>query len=189
MKKSYIRRASYIQFLVKNGMIPWKVEFDLPDDRINLNIPTMLVGLDACHDRKNTHTTVGFVSTYDRDFSRVHGQVSYQALGQEVLNQAEAQMFYLMRNALQMFKDINGVLPQQIFVYRDGVGNYDFEQVQIHEISQIKRAFDDMNAPNINLLFIIIQKRINARFVYLAFVIKTHIVHAHDFQFLSETSK
>ena len=52
----------------------------------------MIVGIDVCHDASHIarsvsysqeplkYSTVGFVSTYDADFTRVHGQAIKQKL-------------------------------------------------------------------------------------------------------------
>ncbi len=119
-------------------MISWKVMFSningndnndqnqrnpklnyLIDGAISFNAPTIIIGIDVNHNRRKDVSTVGFISTYERDFCRVMGQVNTQQMGQEVIAIQKLQM--LTENAIRNFQKVNGVSLQQIFVYRDGV--------------------------------------------------------------------
>ena len=45
----------------------------------------MMVGLDVNHDAKAAQATIGFVSTWDKDFVQYHSQLQYQDAKQEVV--------------------------------------------------------------------------------------------------------
>ena len=162
----------------------------LPDNVINLLVPTMIVGIDVCHDMKAHHSTIGFVSTFDPDFVRIHTQISYQKRGKEVTSIKA--METLMTHALRNFHNINKVPPKQIFVFRDGVSTSQLETVCRSELQAIAQAcqkfgphcdrkytnpeniqpdtnYPDLESINVyapDLEFIVIQKRVNARFFH-----------------------
>jgi aubergine-like protein len=46
--------------------------------------------------------------------------------------------------ALKNFHEINGVLPQKIFIYRDGVGDGQVDIVFNTELTQIWKAFKEI---------------------------------------------
>ena len=169
---------------IKLGIIPWKLILrnindpndDNPENQsnprlnylidglIDLSIPTMIIGIDVNHNRRRGVSTVGFISTYDSDFCRIHGQIAYQSMGQEVAGIDQLQN--LTENALRNFKAINTVSPQQIFVYRDGVSLGELDAVSKKELLAIRRAALNVssNYPQPRVQFMVVQKRVNARF-------------------------
>jgi len=152
------------QMFVKLGAIPWKVKFELPDQVMSLDVPTMLVGMDTNHDRKSTTSTCAMVATYDRDFVRYYSQVSYQQLGQEIID--DCKRFF--GNALDNFKKVNGIYPAQLVIYRDGVSSTQLEAVYQQEINSIYQAFSQCQIPKNQfprILFVVVQKRVVARFI------------------------
>eukprot|EP00493_Phyllostaurus_siculus_P024371 UN24711 len=74
---SHVQVGITRQLYTKLGSLPWKLKFCLFGNRINLRKPTMLIGIDVNHDRKEAQSPVAFVSTWDRDFVRVHSQLGY----------------------------------------------------------------------------------------------------------------
>jgi len=163
---SHVQVGITRQLYTKLGSLPWKLKFCLFGNRINLRKPTMLIGIDVNHDRKEAQSPVAFVSTWDRDFVRVHSQLGYHKLADEVLNTEEMSQF--MQNAMNHFKEKNRRYPQQVIVYRDGIASTQIEHVQKNELSGIKQAFDSLGLKekkDVKLEYILVNKRVNSRFV------------------------
>ncbi len=163
-------QSLFRQFVVKLGVIPWKVQFKgsalcpfdyLCDDAIDLNVATMVIGIDVNHNRRIGRSTIGFIATFDRDLCRVMAQVAAQAMGQEVVGIADIEL--LTVNALSNFHAVNGLDPRQIFVYRDGVSLGELNAVAECELMAIRRAMTRLNVVAA-IEFMVVQKRVNARF-------------------------
>jgi len=153
------------QLFTKLGSIPWKLKFSLLGKAINLTKPTMLVGIDVNHDRKASTSPVAFVSSWDRDFVRYHSQLRYHKLADEVMNAEEMSTF--MISALKNFKSKNRRFPQQVIVYRDGIASTQIEHVDKHELQGIRQAFEKLQMKKTpKLQFILVNKRVNSRFVH-----------------------
>lgn len=72
-----------------------------------------------------------------------------------------------MKTALNSYKDHNGRLPEQLILYRDGVGDSMRRQVLTTEILQFKQAINELynkseKKPYFTVIFV--NKRINQRF-------------------------
>lgn len=63
------------------------------------------------------------------------------------------------------FKKVNTVYPEQVIIYRDGVSSTQLEACFKDEIRPIKKALKKLGADNTKFEFIVVQKRINNRFV------------------------
>lgn len=128
----------------------------------------MLVGIDVNHDRKASQSPVAFVSSWDRDFVRYHSQLKYHKLADEVMNDSEIASF--MIDALQNFHNKNRCFPKQVIVYRDGIASTQIEHVVKHELTGIQDAFKqlglDKAKKKVKLEFILVNKRVNSRFVH-----------------------
>ena len=99
----------------------------------------MLIGINVNHDRTKNVSTVGVAATYDRDFVRVNSFVAYQKQGVELIERMDT----WVKNAIQKFKQINGIHPEQIIVYRDGVSSTQIEAVVNQEIAACDKAIKD----------------------------------------------
>lgn len=69
-------------------------------------------------------------------------------------------------DGLKRYYDLNKKLPQRLVIYRDGVGEGDIEHVFTYELGQIEDAIKNIGdaAAGIKLSFVIVTKRVNARF-------------------------
>merc|ERR1711971_674232 len=123
----------------------------------------MLVGLDVNQNKNAEQSAVAMVSSFDRDFVCNFNQVEFQRGKQEVM---EANLMKkMMTNALQEFADKNRVFPKNIVVYRDGVADTQTPQVMQMEVKGVRAAISELGITEANLTYIIIQKRVNARFM------------------------
>lgn len=157
----HVINGIFKQMFIKLGSIPWKVKFELPGGVLNLNVPTMLVGMDTNHDRKQKLSSCAMVASYDRDFVRYHTNVAYQQLGQEIIDHTK-QLFI---SAMENFRKVNKTFPKQVIIYRDGVSNTQLEAVAKDEIAPIRAGLRQIGATDTKFLFVIVQKRIVARFI------------------------
>ena len=58
---------------------------------------------------------------------------------------------------------VNGKLPERIFIYRDGVGDGQLEHVFEVELKQVRETISQLDK-SIRMAFIVVNKRIGARF-------------------------
>lgn len=124
----------------------------------------MLVGIDVCH--KGKQSIIGFVATYDQYMCKYYTQASPQGQkGQEIISSNILQEYF--GSALQAYRDFNeGSLPEQIFIYRDGVGDSMRKQVIQYELDQLKKILTDEYDPKSEgkalpqITLIIVNKRV-----------------------------
>merc|ERR1719373_799555 len=67
--------------------------------------------------------------------------------------------------AMENFRKVNTVYPKQVIIYRDGVSNTQLEAVAKDEIRPIRSALRKLGATDTKFEFIVVQKRIVARFI------------------------
>lgn len=144
-----------IQMNTKLGGIPWMV--NLPEDGI------MVVGFDVCHDTRDKSKSYGaLVATMDmRVKGRYFSAVSAHKNGEELCNSFALNM----AKAVQRYHHEHKYLPKRFFIYRDGVGEGQTDYVREHEIKAIRDQLDKLyQGKEYKLLFVVVSKRINARF-------------------------
>jgi len=163
---SHVQIGVVRQLFTKLGSLPWKLKFNLFGEGLDIHKPTMLVGIDVNHDRKESQSPIAYVSSYDRDFVRYHSQLAYHQLADEVMPKEEAYKFTW--EALKNFHDINKCYPKQIIVYRDGIASTQIKHVQNFELPGFQQALEQVVASGgkePKLEFILVNKRVNSRFV------------------------
>jgi aubergine-like protein len=124
--------------------------------------PYMVVGIDTYHDSSQKgKSACGFVASMNQSTTRYFSDVCFQTAHIELCNGLEI----FMTAALKNFHEINNVLPEFIFVYRDGVGDGQLEAVHQTEVQKILTCFKNQGTDyNPRLAFIVVKKRINQRF-------------------------
>ena len=58
-----------------------------------------------------------------------------------------------MDKALNQFKKLNGVFPQRVIFYRDGVGEGQISGICAPEIESIKSAFSNLGIPETQFMY------------------------------------
>eukprot|EP00347_Sterkiella_histriomuscorum_P022852 403336910 len=152
------------QINAKLGGDLWRMKFseDIPER-------TMVFGIDVCH--KGKQSVIGFVATYDRYLCKYYTQASPQPVkGQEIISSGILTEYFA--GALEAYKDYNGgLLPEQIFIYRDGVGDGMRQVIIDEELVQLQKVMQDfyrdsetnqVKEPNVTLIFV--NKRVRQRF-------------------------
>lgn len=127
--------------------------------------PCMLVGIDTSHaepgsDRMSVAAVVGSINAQASQYAT---HISAQAPRVEMVAALTEAMFALLKT----FKEKNnGVTPEHIIVYRDGVGEGQFEEVLAKELPCIRQALAEHGDLTCKIAFVICQKRHNTRLVY-----------------------
>lgn len=161
------------QIMHKLGWRSWKIKYHKTMDHKFLSKePTMLVGVDLCHDRKIANSfnstrgpkqsCVGFCATVDSDYSYYNSWVAFQRGDAECITTA----FDLMKNAVEAFYKTNRTYPKNVIVYRDGVGDSQLNTFVKQEIEDYKKAFQSVGQHEIKITVIVVQKNVNVRFFH-----------------------
>lgn len=130
------------------------------------NEPCMLVGIDTSHAEpgSNRSSVAAVVGSLNGQASQYAAHISAQAPRVEMVSALTDAMDALFKT----FKSKNGgQMPKRILVYRDGVGEGQFEEVLSKELECIRDALalnGDVDACKIAL--IVCQKRHHTRLVY-----------------------
>jgi aubergine-like protein len=126
-----------------------------------LSIPIkkmMIVGIDVYHKiDKKYQSIAGFVSSMNHDQTRWYSRVCFQMTGQELADSLKV----AFAQSLKKYQEVNGFLPDKIFVFRDGVSDGQIPYVTDHEVAQLKSCFSNEYCPSMSV--IVVQKRISTR--------------------------
>jgi aubergine-like protein len=124
---------------------------------------TMICGIDTYHDSEKKKASVcAFVATTNENKSKYFSRATIQSTHQELSNN----LTITVKSACEHYRKVNnGLLPEKIIIYRDGISDGQLKLVTDYEIPQIQSAFSmvDVNY-NPTLAVIITKKRGNARF-------------------------
>ncbi|KAK4016032.1 hypothetical protein OUZ56_030995 [Daphnia magna] len=146
------------QIACKLGAEPWRV--DVP------NKPWMIAGYDTYHDARATTAVGAFVASLNSSYTRYNSSVKIHSANEEISPSFQDHML----TALKAYFFRNKDLPENIIVYRDGVGAGDIARVMETEVAAIKtaclQAGDKVKGGNYRpgISFVIVSKRINTRF-------------------------
>lgn len=150
--KPAIYQKIALQIGCKIGGEPWAMQ-------IPFKKPTMIIGID-CHRAKGAQTIAACVATMNRLCSKFYSRCVVQQEGQDMLGAVGG----FVAEAVTEFKERNkGRYPDQVIVYRDGVGDGQLGFVRDNEVSQLSQIIR-INNPNCLLTFIVVKKRGSARF-------------------------
>ncbi|VVC30372.1 Ribonuclease H-like domain,Piwi domain,PAZ domain [Cinara cedri] len=143
-----------LQINCKLGGACWAVDIPMKN--------TMIVGIDVYHEKgKQLSSVVGIVASMDKTYTEWCSMAAMQkSTHQELLNSIQD----AFHKAADLFKSKNGVLPDKIVIYRDGVSDGDLKHVEEIELEDLENSFKIYPGnykPMITC--IIVQKRINTR--------------------------
>lgn len=125
---------------------------------------TMLIGIDVCH--QGQKSIVGFCASINPEMSQYYSQRIIQKRGQEIVN---LELTDILKTSLQSYaqRHPKKLYPDHFIIYRDGVGDAMRQQVLQKEISQFRKAIEEVYnkaARKPVLTVIIVNKRITQRF-------------------------
>ncbi|XP_025198064.1 piwi-like protein Ago3 [Melanaphis sacchari] len=158
-KLQSITQKIALQINCKLGGACWAIDIPLKN--------TMIVGIDVYHEKgKQMSSVVGFVASMDKTFTQWYSVAAMQRSTHQELMKSMQDAFH---KVICQFKAINGLLPEKIIIYRDGVSDGDLKQVEEIELSDLIESFKSYpGSYNPLVSLIIVQKRINTRvFQYL----------------------
>jgi len=145
-----------LQVNCKLGGQLWTVPIPLPGI-------TMIVGVDVCHDtqsRGGKRSVAGFCATMNKTFTKYYSRVTFQSVGQELVQGLRT----CFKDALRAFYEANKAMPDRIIVYRDGVGDGQLSAVVDLEVPQLQETFRSIHADyNPKLAVIVVKKRVHTR--------------------------
>ena len=138
-----------------------------------LTARSIIIGLDVTHPgmsaMKGAPSVAAIVGTRGDDFFRYSGYLRRQT-HDDTNKKAVEELLHLkdmMKMQLNSYsQDNGGVLPDHVFVYRDGVGDSHLQIILEREIAQMKQAFAELYAPDKipRLVVLVAQKRHHVRF-------------------------
>ncbi|XP_030750694.1 piwi-like protein Siwi [Sitophilus oryzae] len=142
-----------IQMNCKLGGAPWGMT--MPKN-------IMVVGYDVCRDTAmRSKSFSGMVATMDQACSSYFSMSVEHEFEQEMSSNIAT--FIML--ACKEYQTKNGVIPERIIIYRDGVGDGQIQYVKEHEVEMIKEKLGAelyANQP-LKMAFIVVSKRINTK--------------------------
>lgn len=144
-----------LQMNCKMGGTLWSVKIPFKN--------VMICGMDTYHDMERKNDSVAaFVSSINGTYTKWFSQSVIQRYREELNNG----LCVALVSSLHAYRMENGVLPDRVIVYRDGVGDGQLTMCSEYEIPQLQAAFTQVE-PNYKptLTFVVVQKRINTRIV------------------------
>uniref|UniRef100_A0A0K2TEK4 Uncharacterized protein n=1 Tax=Lepeophtheirus salmonis TaxID=72036 RepID=A0A0K2TEK4_LEPSM len=132
---------------------------DVPKDNL------MVVGVDVFHDpNRRLESVAGLVASMNPALSRWFSKSTVQNPGEELIKSLKR----AFSECLVRYKGINGVLPDYIVIFRDGLGNSQLEVSAKYEMEQLTSSLTDCYSSSLpSFTFIVVQKRINAKFYHI----------------------
>lgn len=133
---------------------------------------TLIMGADVWHPGKGSRegcpSVASVVGSVDANFMTYRGAMRLQAGSQEKIEDLKDMTI----EVLHLWKKHSGGkrLPENILFYRDGVSESQFQHCKDHEIAAIEAAFKVVGTTSnarINITFVVVVKRHNARFYAL----------------------
>ncbi|XP_074640256.1 piwi-like protein 1 isoform X2 [Tubulanus polymorphus] len=126
----------------------------------------MVVGIDSYHDSSQRGLSVGaFIASMNNTLTKYYSRAIFQHNHQELQDGLRV----CMKDALSKYHEVNGELPERIFIYRDGVGDGQLAAVHEHEIAQLLKCFELLKVNYVpKMTFIVVKKRISQRFFAIA---------------------
>lgn len=156
--------------MAKLGYFSWGMNLT---GNIGVPVNTMFIGFDVCHDKKfnfawgnnkkssdnSRVSVVGFVASYNSRFDSYNSWITCQIPKMEYVELSKE----LLIQALHEYKNYNKKYPDNLIIFRDGVGKSQLRAFVEFEIKNFDRACEYCNiSPKITML--VIQKSGNTRF-------------------------
>lgn len=142
-----------LQMNCKLGGTLWSIKIPLKN--------VMICGVDTYHEAANKSRSVSaFVASLNASYTRWYSKAIIQNKNEELVHG----LVESMQKSLEAYREKNGVLPDKLIIFRDGVGDGQLAMCKDYELAQMKAAckkFFDGYEPKFT--FIVVQKRVNTR--------------------------
>lgn len=143
-----------------------QITMKLGGELYNVDLPkeipknTMFVGIDVCHCGRES--IVGFYSNASSNISKCYCDTASQKKGQEHISI----LLPFYKKALDSYLKGQGILPEYILIFRDGVGRSQRSQLISLELPQVLDAIKSFQGGyNPKVTLVIVNKRMHQRFV------------------------
>ncbi|KAF5302312.1 hypothetical protein FQA39_LY10351 [Lamprigera yunnana] len=138
-----------LQINCKLGGTLWSLRFPVKN--------WMICGIDVFHSPGMKESVSAFISSLNDDITRWHSSVTFQK--SELGDQYKTSFI----KALEKYRNMNGVFPTNVVIFRDGVGDGQLKTSRDHEVAQFQSCLRDFGIETVKLTVIIVQKRINTK--------------------------
>lgn len=141
-----------IQLNCKLGGSAWAVELPLKN--------VMVIGYDSYTDSSQRGRAVGGICcSLNSTLTKYYSRVTFQTSHQEMIDGFHSNL----TDGLKRYHQLNGQMPDRIFIFRDGVGEGQLQAIKEFELEQVKQCFKEIGSYEPRFAFIIVTKRINTR--------------------------
>lgn len=128
-KNRAIVQKILLQMNCKLGGTLWSIKIPFQN--------VMIAGIDTYHDPKQKSNSVSaFVASLNGEYTRWYSRACIQSKKEEFMNGLCASL----EKSLRAYEKLNGVLPQKIIIFRDGVGDGQLRMCSEYEIPQLMEA-------------------------------------------------
>ncbi|KFZ01526.1 hypothetical protein V501_09952 [Pseudogymnoascus sp. VKM F-4519 (FW-2642)] len=103
---------------------------------------TMVVGIDVTHPSPGSLSSAPSVAAIVASIDSTLSQFPCELSVQEGRKEMVTDLSEMMRSRLQLWRDRNKALPENILVYRDGVSEGQYQVLKDDEIPSLRKAFD-----------------------------------------------
>ncbi|KAF5284570.1 hypothetical protein FQR65_LT02396 [Abscondita terminalis] len=138
-----------LQMNCKLGGTLWSLRFPIKN--------WMICGIDIYHNFGKNQSVCAFISSLNEDITRWFSTVVFQ--DKELGDQYKTAFI----KALEKYREINGVFPSNVVIFRDGVGDGQLKSCKEYEVAQFESCLRDYSIDNVKLTVVVVQKRINTR--------------------------
>lgn len=127
--------------------------------------PTMVLGIDLSHpsagERKTRKSVAAMVCSLDSQLTQFASSTRVQDSNCDMVLEVQEMVVELLK---EFSRRNNGIVPKRLLLYRDGVGDGQFEQVLADEMKGLYEAFKVMGCTDCMVTYVVVQKRHHARF-------------------------
>uniref|UniRef100_A0A1A9WEW9 Piwi domain-containing protein n=1 Tax=Glossina brevipalpis TaxID=37001 RepID=A0A1A9WEW9_9MUSC len=121
----------------------------------------MICGVDVYHDAfQKGNSVAAFVASLNSKYSKWYSKAVIQSKREEILSG----LCSCLISALKEYEVENRRFPDNVIIYRDGVGDGQLQVCASYEVPQLEEACRKMLNYIIKITFIVVQKRINTRY-------------------------
>ncbi|KAI8626209.1 Piwi domain-containing protein [Xylariaceae sp. FL1651] len=126
--------------------------------------PTMIMGVDVSHAApgSGSPSMAAMAVSMDKFATRYAASCETNGWRQEIVSAAT--FHTLFPRLLKFWIKTNGCPPKHVYYLRDGVSEGEFQHVIDHELTELRRDFQEANAGNPKITVIIATKRHHIRF-------------------------
>lgn len=137
-----------LQMNCKLGGSLWSVRFPFKN--------WMIIGIDVYHS-KGSKSVCGIVASMNESITTWYNQAIFQE------REIGDHLKHSFVKCLEKYRELNGVFPKKIIIFRDGVGDGQLEHCRLYEIPQFESCIKEFKIQECSVSFIVVQKRINTR--------------------------